>query len=237
MIDAIGHRGAAGLYPENTVGGFLLAQDLGCQAVELDARSSNDGELVVIHDGTVDRTTNGTGSVGSFQLEELRALDAGKGERVPSLREVLEALHGGSMVVQIELKEDRIEQDVCDLVSELGMANRVVCTSFVHRRVFVVKQILPAITTGVLVSCTPVRPLEVLAVACADRLHMHHERINHDLVTEVRAGGAQIVAWGKIIEPAVMDRLIALEVDAIGSDRPDLLVRQLGKHGMRRTQE
>ncbi len=100
----IGHRGAAGLEPENTLPSFRAAVALGVQAVELDVHVC-DGELVVIHDPTLERTTNGSGEVSSTPLARLRALDAGAGAQIPTLAEVMEVLpeHLG---LNIELKGD-----------------------------------------------------------------------------------------------------------------------------------
>ncbi len=98
----IGHRGAAGLAPENTLRSFARAIELGVDAIELDVHLK-DGSLIVIHDDTLDRTTNGRGSIGSARLAEIRALDAGDGERVPLLEEVLD-LVAGRVAVNVELK-------------------------------------------------------------------------------------------------------------------------------------
>ena len=99
----IGHRGAAGLAPENTLASFAHAVGLGVDAVELDVHLSADGHLVVIHDERIDRTTNGNGKVADAPLAALRMLDAGAGERVPTLDEVLEAVPR-HIAINIELK-------------------------------------------------------------------------------------------------------------------------------------
>lgn len=98
----IGHRGAAGLEPENTLRSFARAIQLGVDAIELDVYSK-DGNLIVIHDDTLDRTTNGRGPLTAARFAEIRALDAGKGERVPILEEVLD-LVAGRVAVNVELK-------------------------------------------------------------------------------------------------------------------------------------
>ncbi|MEM3426627.1 MAG: glycerophosphodiester phosphodiesterase family protein, partial [Thermoproteota archaeon] len=90
----IGHRGARFYEPENTLRSFRKALELGVDAVELDVRRTRDGELVVIHDAEVDRTTNGKGLVRELTLEEIRRLDAGKGEKIPTLEEALDFLDG-----------------------------------------------------------------------------------------------------------------------------------------------
>lgn len=86
----MGHRGAAALEPENTLVSIARAMEIGVDAVEIDVHLSKDGEIVVIHDSTVDRTTNGTGPVRSYTLREMKAFDAGKGETIPTLQEVMD---------------------------------------------------------------------------------------------------------------------------------------------------
>lgn len=232
MIEVTGHRGARGLFPENTLGGFLLARELGCQAVEMDVRITADGELVVIHDASIDRTTDGSGPVDALSLRELQTFDAGRGEHIPSLREVLELLQDSNLRLQLELKATGTETAVPDLVRKWGLEQRVTFTSFFHRRVLEAKRLLPAAAGGVLIACNPVEPLEILAAAGADNLHVHHRRIDADLVRRVQAAAKKIVAWGEIVETAIIDRLIGLGVDVIGSDRPDLVLERIKALGL-----
>jgi glycerophosphoryl diester phosphodiesterase len=103
MFFRIGHRGAAGHAPENTIKSFLKAVELGCDMTELDVHVCGSGEVVVFHDEEVFRTTNGNGFVSQMTLEQLRALDAGEGEKIPTLEEVLTALKG-RIQLNIELK-------------------------------------------------------------------------------------------------------------------------------------
>jgi glycerophosphoryl diester phosphodiesterase len=227
MVEVTGHRGARALFPENTLGGFRLARELGCHAVEMDVRITADGELVVIHDASIDRTTNGSGPVDGYTLKELQTFDAGRGERIPTLREVLVLLKDSELRIQIELKAPGTETAVPDLARKWGLEQRVTFTSFFHRRVLEAKRLLPAAAGGVLITCNPVEPLKILAAAGADNLHVHHRRIDADLVHRVQAAGRKIIAWGEIVETAVIDRLIGLGVDVIGSDRPDLVLERI----------
>lgn len=138
----LGHRGAKGEAPENTVAGFIYAKGLGLDAFEFDVYLAKDGKLVVMHDPTVDRTTNGTGNVTDFTSAELAALDARANFPdwpqpcgVPTLDEVLDVVHDIPMM-QIEVKHDipeRLERTVpllIDTIGERGMASQVVITSF-----------------------------------------------------------------------------------------------------------
>jgi glycerophosphoryl diester phosphodiesterase len=122
-----GHRGAPAEYPENTLAGFRRALELGVEGIELDVHLSKDGVPVVIHDETVDRTTNGTGAVADLTVEELRKLDAGDGEYVPTLAEVLD-LVGDTLRVDIEVKANAAGEAVLQEVK--GRDTRWLISSF-----------------------------------------------------------------------------------------------------------
>jgi len=135
------HRGFSSDYPENTMSAFKAAIDVGVDQIETDVRITKDGELVLIHDPTVDRTTNGSGKVNSFTLAELKQLDAGKGEKIPTFIELMELVKDHpTMTLDIELKErpegvdKQIAFDVCDriikIVDDYGFTNRVVLNTF-----------------------------------------------------------------------------------------------------------
>lgn len=122
-----GHRGAAAEFPENTLAGFRRALELGIEGIELDVHLSKDGVPVIIHDETVDRTTNAEGAVADFTVEELRALDAGDGEYVPTLAEVLD-LVGDRLLVDIEIKANAAGEAV--LAEIKGRDTRWLISSF-----------------------------------------------------------------------------------------------------------
>jgi glycerophosphoryl diester phosphodiesterase len=136
----MGHRGAAALAPENTLLSIATAMEIGVNAVEIDVHLSKDKEIVVIHDATVDRTTNGTGAVSRYALNELKKLDAGKGETIPTLQEVIDFIHGKVRLV-IELKEAGTEEPVVQLIKRNGLWENVYVISFWHRLVKTVKEI------------------------------------------------------------------------------------------------
>ncbi len=233
MITVTGHRGAKGIVPENTLASFMKAMELGCEAVELDVHICKGGQLVVIHDETVDRTTNGKGFVADMSLEELKELDAGEGNRIPTLDEVFETVRPSSLVVQIELKGEGTEKVVPAFVESRRMTERVVFTSFWHTRVQEAKKRLPGAKSGLLISCHPVDPIQLLDQARADYLHVRSPYIDKAILEKVHRAGRCLRAWGPNTEVPEIDRLIELEVDAIGSDRPDLVIERLIKAGKR----
>ncbi|HEY3510821.1 MAG TPA: glycerophosphodiester phosphodiesterase family protein, partial [Kribbella sp.] len=123
-----GHRGALGTEPENTLRSFRRAVADGCDEIELDLRVSADGELVIMHDATVDRTTSGSGEVSSLTLAELRALDAGDGERIPTWAETVAAV---DVRIQAEVKaEAAVPLLAQSLKSDPALAARTIVTSF-----------------------------------------------------------------------------------------------------------
>lgn len=135
------HRGWCGKYPENTMAAFRAALDLGVDQIETDVRVTKDGELVLIHDAAVDRTTNGTGLVIDYTFEELRKLDAGNGEMIPTLIELMELVkEHPTLTLDIELKEyptegrEELAFSVCDRILEIidryGFTDRCVVNTF-----------------------------------------------------------------------------------------------------------
>ncbi|WNS80878.1 glycerophosphodiester phosphodiesterase family protein [Domibacillus sp. DTU_2020_1001157_1_SI_ALB_TIR_016] len=131
------HRGIPSLAPENTMAGYRMAYELGADLIETDVQKTKDGEIVIMHDYTVDRTTNGTGNVKDLTLKELQSLDAGSyfssqfvGERVPAFREFLQEFKGKNVILLVELKADGIAEDTIRIINEEGMADQVVLQSF-----------------------------------------------------------------------------------------------------------
>lgn len=143
MTEIFAHRGASGYAPENTLEAFRLAKDMGADGIELDVHLSKDGEVVVIHDETLDRTSNGQGKIRDYTLAELKkfsvhnGMEKYKGVQIPTLKEVLDFVKDSSMKVNIELKTgiywyEGIEEKTMDIVKTMGMEDRVIYSSFNH---------------------------------------------------------------------------------------------------------
>lgn len=228
---AVGHRGAAGLEPENTLRGFRRAIELGVDWVECDIHLTRDGRLAVIHDESVDRTTDGHGPVSAFSLDELRRLDAGLGERIPSLEEVLETVRGHVRVL-VELKGVGVEEAAVAIVTDLAMSENVTFTSFHLDRIARVRQLSPAQSTGAIFSDPPPDACARAAAAGARSLGVHHRRLSPILVQEARDRRLPLRAWNPDTEPEI-EAMVDLGVDGIGSNRPDLLLAVLTRRGLR----
>lgn len=236
-----GHRGAMGYAPENTFASFERALALGVDAIELDVHLTADGEVVVIHDHLLERTTNGAGTVGAATLPALQALDAGAsfgaefaGQRIPTLDAVL-AWARGRCVLDIEIKGEPapypgIEEKVVELVRRHAMTDQVIVISFDHPTVARVKALAPEIAAGTLYSCRPIDPVGLARAAGADALLPFWAYCDAETVEQAHAAGLSVHPWATS-ELEVIGRLAALGVDSICSNHPDRVVEVLSRDG------
>ena len=227
MVNVTGHRGAAGLEPENTLRSFQHALDLGVDAIELDVHLTKDQKLVVIHDATVDRTTDGSGAVSDLTLREIQQLDAGLGEHVPTLQDVIDVV-ARRAILQIELKGLGVEQSVAHTIAVNCLLDHVTVTSFRHHMVKTMKRLNPQISTGILFLGLPIDAPRLAHDAQADAVHPHVKYIDAQLVECCHRQGLAVRVWNTDDPPEMQD-MIALGVDAIGSNRPDLLLSLLNR--------
>jgi len=217
----IGHRGAAALEPENTLLSIKRAIDIGVDAIEIDVHLSKDKELVVIHDATVDRTTNGTGPVSGYSVQEIKRLDAGKGEAIPTLQEVIDLIDKRVMLI-IELKEEGTEGSVVDLLGRNNLFDKSCVISFWHRLVKTVKAMDSRIKTGVLLVGSPVDAC-VATQASADTLVMKYTFVDRELVEMAHEKGLKVFIWN-IDDRELLRPYVDMGVDAIGTNDPRVLV-------------
>jgi glycerophosphoryl diester phosphodiesterase len=235
-----GHRGASAYAPMNTLPGFELAVHQGADGVELDVHFSKDRELVVIHDFTVDGTTNGHGRVSDSTLAQLRELDAGswfggafKGVQIPTLDEVFEAV-GTKLFINVEIKveasySDGLEQAVADKVAQFGLQQGVLVSSFDLPALERFRQIAPGVPVGFLHSSLPgeeqrsrLRDLHFEAV------HPQHTLIDSAYMGWAKGSGYRVNTW-TVNDPMRAAHLRDQEVDGIISDCPDVILRALGR--------
>jgi glycerophosphoryl diester phosphodiesterase len=217
----MGHRGAAALEPENTLRAIHRAMEEGVQAVEIDVRLTRDQEVVVIHDATVDRTTNGKGPVSSYTLEEIKRLDAGRGEQVPTLQEVIDLVRDRINLV-VELKAMGTEWKVADLIRRNELYGRSYVISFWHRLVKMIREVDSRIKTGVLLVGCPVDASMAIR-AGAEVMVMHYGFVDGEFVEEAHRQGFKVFVWN-IDDPDLIKPYVDMRVDAIGSNDPGLLV-------------
>lgn len=226
----MGHRGAAGLEPENTLRSIRRALELGVTAVEVDVHLSRDGRLVVIHDDTLDRTTNGRGRVRDFTFAELQRLDAGKGERIPSLEEVAELVTPQAHLI-VEVKAPVAGPVLTEFVRSQRLFERVHAISFWHPVVKAMKATEPRLRTGVLLVGCPADPAGLARAALADALVLHYAYVTPELVAQAHAAGLLVFIWN-IDDIETLKPYLTLSLDGIGTNRPDVVVeyvRQMGE--------
>ncbi|PRX67085.1 glycerophosphoryl diester phosphodiesterase [Cohnella sp. SGD-V74] len=228
-----GHRGAYSSAPENTLSAFQLAAQMGADGVELDIQLTRDGEIVVIHDETVDRTSNGQGWVKDFTLSEIKKLNFNKRGiaeplhmEVPTLAEVLELLKPTSLTVNIELKTgvvyyEGIERQALQLVDQYGMADRVVWSSFNHYSVQKIKQLEPSAGTALLCGGGILVTGEQCEKVGAEALHPHVKMLRYPALAEdCRKRGILIRTW-TVNSDEELELAMNLGVDTVIVNRID----------------
>jgi glycerophosphoryl diester phosphodiesterase len=217
----IGHRGACGHAPENTLASIEQAIVLRCTLTEVDIQRTSDDELVLLHDERVDRTTNGRGRVADLTLPDIRTLDAGGGESPPTLDDVLKAASGRIGLI-LELKTGGSAYDVCAIVRGSGFTQPVIYASFLQEELQHVRRANPQAQTMILFTRLPANP-GIVAV----RLHATHVGLRLDTVTEPLVNALHnqglIVFAYTANQPAQVSKMKRLGVDGIISDFPDLV--------------
>jgi len=217
----MGHRGAAALEPENTLLSIKKAIEIGVDAVEIDVHLSKDKEIIVIHDSTLDRTTNGTGPVSNYTLSELKKYDAGKGEIIPTLQDVMDLIDGKIKLV-IELKEKGTERFVVEQIRRNGLEDNVYVISFWHRLVKNVKEMDGNIKTGVLLVGCPV-DTSIADQISADALVMKYTFVDAEFVELSHKNSLKVFIWN-IDDSDLVKPFADMGIDGIGSNNPGILV-------------
>ena len=237
----IAHRGDSKFAPENTLGAFKQAMDKGAQAIEFDVKLSSDRKVVVIHDQTVDRTTNGHGDIRYLSMEEIKRLDAGvrfaekfPSERIPTLEEVFQNL-GTGIHMNIELTNyatphDGLVEEVVRLIKKFGNEDQLIFSSFFARNLHLAKKLIPTVPCGLLaypgLVGLPARGLGWKKDM--DALHPYLSDVHMNLVKRVHDAGRQLNVWTVNLKED-LERLIKMGVDGIFTDDPFLLNQLCGK--------
>jgi len=228
----IAHRGASGHAPENTMAAFRRAVEMGAQFIETDIHLTRDAQLVAIHDTTLERTTNGSGQVKEFTLDELRALDAGSwyapefaGERIPTLDEIVAFAREADVVFYLELKADApwgAEHALSAALQRAREPLRTAVLSFIAPALATLRKLDPTLMTGYLYD-KPLPDVVQRAVNVGARqLAPRHDLVTPALVDEAHRADLQVITW-TVNEPAEMRALSASGVNGIMTDYPDRL--------------
>jgi len=234
----IAHRGASADAPENTIAAFELALEQGADGIELDVHLSADGHPVVIHDFTLDRTTNGSGPVSAQRVRDLKRLDAGGwrerrflGQRVQTLQEVLERFRDRARF-WIELKAGSrvypgIEERVVSTLEIYDVVDRSLLQSFDQDAIALTRSLNREIRVGVLVEEAPIQA-RLLAPGVANAICPGADLVTENLLTRIKEAGLECYVW-TVNEPVLMDRLVNWQVNGIITDRPGVLAARLGR--------
>jgi glycerophosphoryl diester phosphodiesterase len=236
---AIAHRGASSYAPENTFAAFDLAIEMGARHLELDVHFSSDGHLVVIHDDTVDRTTDGSGPVTSRSLAALTALDAGawfdprfKGERIPTLGAVLERYWGAHLHVELKGHSAGLAQRAVDMIRSSGIATNVTITSFQKAKLEETRAYAPELPTGWLVGEVSDAVVAQARAMGLTQLCPRAGAVTPELVSRLHAEGLVVRAWGVATED-LMRQVMTAGADGMTVNFPDKLLAYLATPGLR----
>lgn len=207
-----------GVEPENTLRSFVAAQQAGLDLIELDLHLSKDGALVVMHDADVDRTTDGTGPIAEKTLAELRALDAGRGERVPVFEEVLDAVRSP---LQAEIKDVAAARALAEVMIRRDLVGRVEVLSFHDEAIAEIARLVPGVRTALVASRYGVDVVDRATAVGATTLVLNIRRLTLEVVERARKADLRIIGW--VVNTQDHLRLVrALGLDGATTDYPEI---------------
>ena len=227
----IGHRGAAGTHPENTMIAFHRALELGCDGVEFDVHRTKDGHIIVHHDAMLGRTVNGKGLIRDMTLDELLQLDAGSfkgaqfaGEKIPTLRQLIRETPKDCLLF-LEMKAGShhypgLETELLKLIREEGAKERIQISSFDHKGLLQLRELDPDIQLGMLYSENLLDPVGMAKAIGANALHPNWEWVTPGLVQAAHTAGLTVNTW-TVNLPMALELVKYCKVDGIMSDYPD----------------
>ncbi|RKJ71986.1 glycerophosphodiester phosphodiesterase [Butyricicoccus sp. 1XD8-22] len=236
------HRGYSGKYPENTMLAFRKAIEAGVDGIELDVQLTKDDEAVIIHDESIDRTTNGKGLVRDYTLEELQKFDASSiftgqygHNPIPTLREYFELVKDTPVITNIELKTGvneypGIEEKVWKMIQEFGLEDRIIISSFNHFSVMRMKAIAPSLKYGFLTESWFLDVGAYCAKHGVQCFHPNYHNLTPEVVAEVKSYGLEINPYTVNTEEAVRD--LALKgIDSVIGNYPEMAKEVLASMG------
>ena len=238
MTKILAHRGASGVAPENTMVAFKKALDMGSHGLETDVQMTKDGVLILCHDETVDRTTHGKGFIKDFTLEELRKLDAGikfseefKGERIPTLEELLQLISGQDIILNLELKSGPIfypdiEAKVLEMLYKYNYIDNSVISSFNHYSLVEVRKLDSDIKIGVLYMAGLYEPWKYAKDLGANAIHPYLYSVAPEIVLGAKLNGVPIAVF-TVDEPSMIRKFVSADVEQIITNYPDVALKIL----------
>jgi glycerophosphoryl diester phosphodiesterase len=230
------HRGARGYAPENTMAAFYKALEIGADGIELDVQMSRDGIVVICHDHDIDRTSDGHGWIKDLTVAELKQYDFGRwfderysGETIPTLNEFLAWLRPTPLLLNIEIKNglvvyEGIEAKVVDAITQFGLKERVIISSFFHPSLVNIKELDPSIKTGALFASRPVDPVRICMDTGSNFLHPYWHFLDKTWVGRAKSLGIGVNTY-TVNTPEVYRYVKQSGVDGVFSDYPDIVNR------------
>ncbi len=220
----IGHRGACGYYPENTLVSIKKAIEMGVDAVEFDVRMTKDGVIVLFHDEKLDRLLKIHGRLRDRTFEFIRKFSI-RGERIPTLEEALEVLKNKNVKIIIEIKEPDTVDKVLDIVSRYGIEkNRIIFVSFHHKIIKNVKD--RGYMFGAIFVCRPISLEDMFKHEKPDIILPRYDMLDKELVEEAHNLGMKVGTW-VINDEHDLQRVLEFGVDMVASDYPDRIIKAL----------
>lgn len=226
-----GHRGNPDEHPENTLASFHSAIELGVDLIECDVHMSRDGRLVVIHDHTLDRTTDGGGLVAEHEWADLERLDAGGGQRLPQLHQVIEVAREGGVGLAIEIKQvpfqyPDMERRVVEELRAHDFVDQACVISFFHPSLPLLKAAEPRLQVGLLEGARPIDAVRLMREAQADIYSPHYGALDATQVGELHAAGMVVGVW-TVDDAAGLAWTRICEPDSVFTNRPRWLLSEL----------
>lgn len=221
-VKIVGHRGASGYAPENTILSFQKAIDIGCGRTELDVRLSKDNEVIVIHDAEVDRTSDGHGLISEMNLAEIKKLNCAENQKIPTLQEVIDVCKD-KIDLYIELKAQGTPKPVNDIILKNQLLSKVIVISFDIDLIREIKKLNSDIKVGFLFKEYNKEMWDFVNSVPLDYICPKFPLIDKEIVEKAHGLGVKVFTW-TVNERKVGDRLVDLGVDEIGTDFPKLFI-------------
>ena len=232
-MKVFGHRGFSGKYPENTMLAFEKAVETGCYGIELDVQLTKDNQIVIMHDEKVDRTTDGTGWIKDYTLEELKKLNASvlfpevPVQRIPTLEEYLDYIKDTNIVTNIELKTGviaypDIEKMTAEMVAKYHLEDRIIYSSFSHMSVKKIQQFAPTTKTGALMCNEIIQNAGYFCKDCGfDYYHPDAKLLNDDIINDCKKYGVPLNVW-TVNDMKTLQQMKDWDVEGVISNYPDI---------------
>jgi glycerophosphoryl diester phosphodiesterase len=215
-MQIIAHRGASFFEPENTIKAIERAIKMGADFVEVDVRMSKNNRLVIMHDADINRTTDGKGLVKDYTLQELKRLEAGDGETIPTLDEIIACVKDRVGLV-IEIKEPGTEGKILEKINENKLENTIL-TSFYHKSIENARKMNPSVDAGIIFACQPLDMNQMASNACANVIFPGYKYLDEDLIKQAHKNGISVYPW-TVDDAEIFEKLVGMGVDGIVTNK------------------